>query len=116
MHGSAQLKALIPYFFSLILQPETKILPYETDKTQSSELLYNNSINEIVLDRQETIDSLKLHLITYSRPHDVCKGREVHLGNQAGGFPFRCLGHNWKGVEFLYLLGEWSINIPYIYA
>lgn len=78
--------------------------------SQSPELLYNNSITETVLNRQETIDPTKLHLITYSRPHDICEGREVHLGNQAGGFPFRCLGHDWKGVEFLYLLGEWSNN------
>lgn len=76
----------------------------------SSELLYNNSLTETVLNRQEAIDPQKLHCITYSRPHDMCEGREVHLGNQAGGFPFSCLGHDWKGVEFLYLLGEWSNN------
>jgi len=78
----------------------------------SSELLYNNSIDETVLNRQEAIAPQKLRCITYSRPHDMCEGREVHLGNQAGGFPFTCLGHDWKGVEFLYLLGEWSNNTP----
>jgi len=79
-------------------------------KNMSAGLLYNNSIDETVLERQEAIDPQKLRCITYSKPHDVCDGREVHLGNQASGFPFTCLGHDWKGVEFLYLLGEWSNN------
>lgn len=81
----------------------------------SAELHYNNSLNETVLDRQEAIDPRQLHCITYSRPHDTCEGREVHLGNQAGGFPFTCLGHEWKGVEFLYLLGEFSYNTAEYY-
>jgi len=74
----------------------------------SKESLYNSTINESVLDRQEVIDPSDLNLLTYSKPHDVCNGVEVHLANMAGGFPFECLGHTWKSVEHLYLCGEFS--------
>ena len=71
---------------------------------------YNLSLGIESLSKQEILNPNVLKLITYSKPHDTCNGREVHLGNMAGGFPFEALGHTWKSVEFLYLLGEWSKN------
>lgn len=78
----------------------------------SSEALYNLSITESTLNRQEALDPNQLHIIHYSKPHDTCEGIELHLGNMAGGFPHIVLGHTWKSTEFLYLLGEWSNNTP----
>ncbi len=76
----------------------------------SAEELYNLSITESTLNRQESLDPTQLHIIHYSKPHDTCEGIELHLGNMAGGFPHTVLGHTWKSTEFLYLLGEWSNN------
>lgn len=76
---------------------------------QSAEARYNASLSTATLDRQESLDPGKLRIIRYSKPHDVCEGREIHLGNQAGGFPFDCLGHHFRSVEHLYLMGEWSL-------
>jgi hypothetical protein len=74
----------------------------------SPEALYNATITEEDITHAEYIDSRKLRLLTYSKPHDNCDGIELHLGNQAKGYPFDCLGQTWKYVEFLYLCGEWS--------
>lgn len=74
----------------------------------SPETLYNASITVDDITNQSTIDPHELKVLTYSKPHDECDGIAIHLGNQAGGFPFTCLGREWKGVEFLYLCGEWS--------
>lgn len=78
----------------------------------SAEELYNLSITESTLNRQESLDPTQLHIIHYSKPHDTCEGIELHLGNMAGGFPHTVLGHTWKSTEHLYLLGEWSNNTP----
>lgn len=76
----------------------------------SAEELYNLTITESTLNRQESIDPTLLHIIHYSKPHDTCEGIELHLGNMASGFPHTVLGHTWKSTEHLYLLGEWSNN------
>lgn len=76
---------------------------------QNEEARYNASISTASLYRQESLDPNKLRIICYSKPHDTCEGQEIHLGNQAGGFPFECLGHHFRSVEHLYLLGEWSL-------
>jgi len=73
-----------------------------------SSVVYNSSINETVLERQEAIDPHSYNLITYSKPKDTCQGRDVFLGNMTGGFPIKVLGHSFRSVEHLYLLGEWS--------
>ena len=75
---------------------------------ESPEALYNASITADDITRDACIDSNVLKVLTYSKPHDECDGIEIHLGNQAKGYPFRCLGHEWRAVEFLYLCGEWS--------
>lgn len=77
---------------------------------QSAEARYNASLNTEILERQESLDPGVWRIIRYSKPHDVCDGIEIHLGNQAGGFPFVCLGHHFRSVEHLYLLGEWSLE------
>lgn len=77
-----------------------------------SSLLYNLSITEDTLSRQEALDPAALQIIRYSKPHDKCDNRELHLGNMAGGFPHEALGHTWKSTEHLYLLGEWSLGTP----
>lgn len=77
---------------------------------QSEEARYNASLSVETLSQQESLDPNKLRIIRYSKPHDTCEGREIHLGNQAGGFPFDCLGHHFPSVEHLYLLGEWSLS------
>ena len=74
----------------------------------SPEVQYNNSITVEDITKESSIDSTKLKVLTYSHPHDTCDGIEIHLGNQAMKYPFTCLGHNWKAVEYLYLCGEWS--------
>ncbi len=74
----------------------------------SPESLYNASITEGDITKPASIDPHELRLLTYSRPHDTCDGIELHLGNQAKGYPFSCLGQQWEYVEFLYLCGEWS--------
>lgn len=71
---------------------------------------FNNSLTVADLTRQEEFYPSQMSLLSYSKPHDSCHGLELHLGNQAGGFPFTAIGHVWKGVEFLYLCGEWSCN------
>lgn len=81
-------------------------------KNLSAEDLYNLSITESTLNRQESLDPTLLHIIHYSKPHDTCEGIELHLGNMASGFPHTVLGHTWKSTEHLYLLGEWSDNTP----
>lgn len=80
------------------------------NRNLSAEELYNLTITESTLNRQESLDPTQLHIIHYSKPHDTCEGIELHLGNMAGGFPHTVLGHTWKSTEFLYLLGEWSNN------
>ena len=70
--------------------------------------LHNAAITEAAISQPSLLDPRHLRLLTYSRPHDTCDGIELHLGNQAAGYPFTCLGHEWKCVEFLYLCGEWS--------
>lgn len=79
-------------------------------KNLSAEELYNLTITETTLNRQESLDPTLLHIIHYSKPHDTCEGIELHLGNMASGFPHTVLGHTWKSTEHLYLLGEWSNN------
>ena len=69
---------------------------------------YNALIAETDITKPASLDPRELHLLTYSRPHDTCDGIDLHLGNQAMGYPFTCLSHVWKYVEFLYLCGEWS--------
>ena len=71
---------------------------------------YNNSLNESLLTRTEYIDPQELKTLRYSKPHDTCDNIEIHLGNQAGGFPFYCLGTDWRSVEHLYLCGEFSLE------
>lgn len=78
----------------------------------SAEELYNLAITESTLNRQESLNPSELHIIHYSKPHDNCEGIELHLGNMASGFPHTVLGHTWKSTEYLYLLGEWSLNTP----
>ena len=70
--------------------------------------LHNAAITEATITQPSLLDPRHLRLLTYSRPHDTCDGIELHLGNQAAGYPFTCFGHEWKCVEFLYLCGEWS--------
>ena len=61
------------------------------------------------LTRQEVVDTSIRSVISYSGPQDVCGGFPAgKLGNQAGGFPFKILGHTWPSSEHLYLLGYWS--------
>ena len=72
------------------------------------EVQYNSSITAEDIVKESAIDSTTMKVLTYSHPHDICDGIELHLGNQAMGYPFTCLGHNWKAVEYLYLCGEWS--------
>ena len=72
------------------------------------EIQYNNSITAEDITKESAIDSTALKVLTYSHPHDTCDGIELHLGNQAMGYPFTCLDHSWKAVEYLYLCGEWS--------
>ena len=61
------------------------------------------------LTRQEVVDTSIQSVISYSGPQDVCDGFPAgKLGNQAGGFPFKILGHTWPSSEHLYLLGYWS--------
>ena len=74
----------------------------------SAEARYNAQLTIDDLTKEVALDSKHFRLLTYSKPHDECDGIEIHLGNQAGGFPFTCLDHEWKAVEFLYLCGEWS--------
>ena len=74
----------------------------------SPSICYNALIAETDITKPEKLYPRELNLMTYSRPHDKCDGIELHLGNQAMGYPFTCLGHDWKCVEFLYLCGEWS--------
>ena len=88
-------------------------IPTELDaKKHTSEISpeeqYNNSITVEDITKDSAIDSSELKVLTYSHPHDTCDGIEIHLGNQAKGYPFTCLGRNWKAVEYLYLCGEWS--------
>ena len=82
------------------------------NRNLSPEELYNLTITESTLNRQESLDPTQLHIIHYSKPHDTCEGIELHIANMAGGFPHTILGHTWKSTEFLYLLGEWSLNTP----
>lgn len=77
---------------------------------QSAEARYNASLSTSSLYQQEVLDPSKLRIVRYSRPHDICDGREIHLANMAGGFPHQALGHIWKSTEHLYLLGEWSLQ------
>ena len=77
-------------------------------KPMSAEALYNAQLTIDDLTKDIALDPKHFRLLTYSKPKDECDGIEIQLGNQAGGFPFTCLGHEWKGVEFLYLCGEWS--------
>ena len=79
-----------------------------TSDTTSIEERYNASIDVEDLQKDISINPKEYRVLTYSKPHDVCDGIEIHLGNQAGGFPFTSLGYEWKSVEFLYLCGEWS--------
>lgn len=72
------------------------------------EVQYNNSITAEDIAKESAIDSTTMKVLTYSHPHDICDGIDLHLGNQAMGYPFTSLGHNWKAVEYLYLCGEWS--------
>ena len=61
------------------------------------------------LTRQEVVDTSIQSVISYSGPQDLCDGFPAgKLGNQAGGFPFKILGHTWPSSEHLYLLGYWS--------
>ena len=88
-------------------------IPTELDaKKHTSEISpeeqYNNSITVEDITKDSAIDSSEQKVLTYSHPHDTCDGIEIHLGNQAMGYPFTCLGHNWKAIEYLYLCGEWS--------
>ncbi len=73
---------------------------------------YISSLKVSDITKDKSIDSKKWYLLTYSKPHDICDGIEVHLGNMAGGYPFTALGREWKSVEFLYLCGEWSLEGP----
>ena len=58
---------------------------------------------------QEVIDPMAQPTIIYSGPSDMCGDLPAgKLGNQAGGFPFKVLGHTWPSSEHLYLLGYWS--------
>ena len=82
------------------------------DRHLSPEELYNLTITESTLNRQESLDTSDLHIIHYSKPHDTCEGIDLHLGNMASGFPHTVLGHTWKSTEHLYLLGEWSLSTP----
>lgn len=75
----------------------------------SRETQYNNSINSLILSRQESIDPKSFNLMTYSGPKDICGGiASGKLGNMAGGFHFNLFGVKWYGTEHLYLCGEWS--------
>ena len=59
--------------------------------------------------RQDVVDPQVQQVITYSGPTDMCGDLPAgKLGNQAGGFPFKALGHTWPSSEHLYLLGYWS--------
>lgn len=71
---------------------------------------YNLSLTIDSLANQEAPDPNKLKLKTHTKMSDTFNGRETRLGNMSGGFPFEALGHSWRSVEFLYLLGEWSNN------
>lgn len=70
---------------------------------------YINTLSRADLSRQDSIDPKQTKNVRYSKPHDICDGQEVHLGNMASGFPHSVLGHLWKSTEYLYLLGEWSL-------
>lgn len=96
----------------------------------TKEETYNRSITEAMLGESIAVDPREMKVLTYAKPHDVCDGIEIHLGNQAGGYPFELngvhfdvevpvkedgrpmpfalQGQEWKSVEYLYLCGEWS--------
>ena len=76
----------------------------------TKEQLYNNSLNEAIINRTESINPQELKTLRYSKPHDICVGIELHIGNQAGGFPFDSLDTHWRSVEHLYLCGEFSLE------
>lgn len=77
----------------------------------SRESIYNASLTEATLNRQESINPNEMNLLTYGRPSDTCNGFESgKLGNMAGGFGFDVLGLHWYATEMLYLCGEWSNN------
>ena len=102
----------------VILQPESdpnivflvllQTLNTLHDMTKTEQ--YNNSLKESLITRTEYIDPQELKTLRYSKPHDTCDNIEIHLGNQAGGFPFHCLGTDWRSVEHLYLCGEFSLE------
>lgn len=75
----------------------------------SKETQYNNTLNSLLLSRQEELNPNTHKLLTYSGPKDTCNGiLSGKLGNMAGGFHFNLFGVNWYGTEHLYLCGEWS--------
>ena len=86
------------------MQKQTQIL--------NPEVGYNQAISISTLTREEVINPAEYNLLCYSRPSDISPdGLPVgKLGNQASGFPFSALGHEWKGSEFLYLCGRWSLD------
>lgn len=96
------------------MDPTLRVLnmPATEGMRQLGSLLYNLGITEDSLSRQEVLDPSTLQIVSYSRPHDTCQGRELHLANMAGGFSHEALGHTWKSTEYLYLLGEWSLGTP----
>lgn len=77
---------------------------------KTKEYLYNQALTTSDLTREEAFNPAEWNLLTYSKPHDECQGIEIHLGNQAGDYPFRALDIDWRAVEYLYMCGRWSNN------
>lgn len=46
----------------------------------------------------------------FKKGTDIIHGINLRLSNMVGGFPFECLGYQWKDSERLYLCGEFSNN------
>jgi len=77
------------------------------------EATYNNSLTVADLTREEALDPKVYNILDYTKPHDECKGIQLHLGNMAGGFPFSIPGiGDFRSVEHLYMLGRWSNGSP----
>ena len=61
--------------------------------------------------RQDVINPDAQPIIHYSAPNSMCGDFPAgKLCNMAGGFPFEALGYQWRGSEYLYLLGYWSAS------
>lgn len=81
----------------------------------TKEALYNQEICKAedfnsIINREERLDTDSLRITRYSKPNDICDGKDIKLANMSGAFPFEAIGRTWRSTEHLYLLGEWSTD------